>query len=70
MITTGNYNESCTPCNTTYYCDQLGMSVYPTKKCANGYVCILGAKYAKPNDKDLENGEMTGRLCAKGHYYS
>ena len=56
-----NQNTACYPCPGGYYCDTLGLNTY-SKRCANGYICIGGAKYAKPSDG------ITGRLCAKGHY--
>ena len=52
----------CTPCDPTFYCDQIALSTAPVKLCADGYFCISGSKYEKPNDG------VTGRLCQKGHY--
>ena len=62
MTSNQSSNPQCTDCPYTYVCDELARDTYPTKKCANGYVCIIRATNSKPIDG------TTGRLCNKGKY--
>ena len=63
MTALGNFDSACLNCTATYYCNKLGKATAPSEKCGPGYMCLDGARSAKPGAVSTE-----GRLCAKGNF--
>jgi len=55
---------ACKPCPQGRYCDRIGIVDPSPYKCAEGHLCISGAKVRAPIDPGTEGG----RPCDRGHY--
>ncbi|WAR09797.1 hypothetical protein MAR_034873 [Mya arenaria] len=59
--------DSCTQCDTGYYCDAPGLTL-PRDQCDAGYLCYSGAVTSTPVNNATQGGERCprGGYCLKG----
>ncbi|CAI9149415.1 unnamed protein product, partial [Rangifer tarandus platyrhynchus] len=57
----------CTPCMRSHYCSDYGLTA-PTDLCEPGYVCVAGAKAARPSLTPFGPEHPDHGACPRGHY--